>query len=440
MTYPELIRAKRDGLALSDREWQHFVRGIASGDASDAQVAAMAMACYFRDLDPEERIAVTLAMRDSGEVLDWRDVARNGPLIDKHSTGGVGDLVSLVLGPLLAACGGMVPMIAGRGLAHTGGTVDKLEAIPGYNPHPEPAVFQRIVQQEGVAIAGQTAALAPADRRLYALRDVTATVEQVGLITASILSKKLAAGLEHLVMDIKVGNGAFMQTAEAGRALARAICEVGTGSGMPTTALLTRMDMPLARAAGNAVEVEEAVALLRGEVRSEPLKAVTWALASELLVASGLADDAAAAVRQLDRAWSSGAAAERFDGMVAAMGGQPAAPLPVAPICRPIPALQGGAVVAVDARAVGLAVVGLGGGRTRPGAAVDAAVGLTGLAFVGESPGAELGWVHARTESQAEDAIRAVQAAYSLGEDPPASMPVVLERIDAYNHGQSQGV
>lgn len=430
MTYPEMIRAKRDGEALSASDWQAFVRGISSGDASDAQVAAMAMACYFQDLDTTERVAVTLAMRDSGQVLDWSQVPCNGPVVDKHSTGGVGDLVSLVLGPLVAACGGYVPMIAGRGLAHTGGTVDKLEAIAGYNPHPSPADFQRIVRKVGVGIAGQTEALAPADRRLYALRDVTATVEQVGLITASILSKKLAAGLEHLVMDIKVGNGAFMATAAKGRTLAQAICDVGTGSGMPTTALLTRMDAPLARAAGNAVEVEEAWALLRGEVRSEPLKAVTWALSAELLVSSGLCPDVAAANQHVDRAWSSGAAAEKFEQMVAAMGGDVHAPLPTAQVRRVIPApVKGGIVAAVDTRRVGLAVVELGGGRTRPGAPIDPAVGLTNLRFPGEPVEAGLGTVHARTEQEAERAIAAVQSAYRVGEEVAPQEAPIIERI-----------
>ena len=436
MTYPEMIRAKRDGLALSPEDWRAFVQGITSGDASDAQVAAMAMACYYQDLNAAERIAVTLAMRDSGQVLDWSAVPCNGPIFDKHSTGGIGDLVSIVLGPLLAACGGYVPMIAGRGLAHTGGTVDKLESIPGYNPHPDPADFQRIVQRVGVAIAGQTAALAPADRRLYSLRDVTATVEQVGLITASILSKKLAAGLEHLVMDIKVGKGAFMQTVEQGRELAQAICDVGTGSGMPTTALLTRMDDPLARSAGNAVEIDEAVALLRGEVRSEPLRQVTWALAAELLVNSGLASSLADATRQLDAAWNAGTAYERYAQSVAAMGGQPDAALPSAPIRKPIPVLRPGVVVDIDSRAVGLAVVSLGGGRTRPGAPIDPAVGFTELAFTGETPNQQLGVVHARTEAEADAAIRAIQQAYTMGDEAPRATEPILERVISTHHGQ----
>lgn len=431
MTYPELIRNKRDGHALTAEQWQHFVKGISSGDASDAQVAAMAMACYFQDLNAAERIAVTCAMRDSGQVLNWTEVACNGPIMDKHSTGGVGDLVSLVLGPLLAACGGFVPMIAGRGLAHTGGTVDKLEAIPGYNPHPSPADFQRVVQSVGVAIAGQTEAFAPADRRLYSLRDVTATVEQIGLITASILSKKLAAGLEHLVMDIKVGNGAFMQSVERGRELAQTICDVGTGSGMPTTALLTRMDAPLARAAGNAVEVEEARALLEGDVRSVQLKNVTWSLAAELLMSSHLATDEAAAHVLLNQAWESGAAAERFEKMVVEMGGELSLKMPQAPIQRVIPSLTAGYVAEVDTRKVGLAVVDLGGGRTRPGAPIDPAVGFTNLAFPGESVESGLGMVHARTEEEAQAAIRALQSAYSIDQEQAAFEGAIIERIES---------
>lgn len=428
MTFPEMIRAKRDGLALSPAEWQKFIHGITSGEASDAQVAAMAMACYFKDLNEAERIAVTCAMRDSGHVLDWSRFPCAGPIFDKHSTGGVGDVVSLILGPLLAACGGFVPMIAGRGLAHTGGTVDKLESIPGYNPHPSPDDFQRIVQRVGVGIAGQTEALAPADRRLYSLRDVTATVEQVGLITASILSKKLAAGLQYLVMDIKVGNGAFMETPDQGRSLARAICGVGNGSGMQTTALLTTMDAPLARAAGNALEVEEAMALLKGEVRSEVLKEVTWSLCMELLVQSKLAQNSVEARSKLDEAWTSGEAWNRFQRMVEAMGGRLNEPLPQAPFSYMVKAEVPGVVESIDTRAVGLAVVGLGGGRTTPNAPILPDVGFSELRFPGEDVSQGLGRVHARSADAAEAGAQALQRAYHIGK-PPGVSRVVLERI-----------
>ena len=261
---PEIIRSKRDGGELSAKEIRRFIEGVTSGEVTDAQIAAFSMAAFFKDLTMAERTEITRSMRDSGEVLHWNEFQLNGPIVDKHSTGGIGDTVSLMLAPILAACGGFVPMIAGRGLAHTGGTVDKLESIPGYNTQPTVRDFQKVVASTGMAIAGQTADLAPADRRMYATRDVTATVEQYGLITASILSKKLAAGVDHLVMDIKVGNGAFMQDMESARALAHSLCQVGTEAGMPTEALLTNMDQPLAHTAGNALEVMEAISYLKG--------------------------------------------------------------------------------------------------------------------------------------------------------------------------------
>ena len=288
---PEIIRKKRDGFALSSGEIQRFIQGVTSNEVTDAQIAAFSMASIFQDLDQRERTDLTLAMRDSGAVLDWKSFNLQGPLLDKHSTGGVGDTVSFVLAPILAACGGFVPMIAGRGLAHTGGTIDKLEAIPGYNTAPTIEHFQRTVRDVGFAIAGQTADLAPADRRMYATRDVTATVEQYGLITASILSKKLAAGLETLVMDIKVGNGAFMTDVAVARVLAKSLCSVGTRAGMPTQALLTDMNQPLADAAGNALEVAEAIQVLTGEITASRLRDVTVALAVQNLCLSGLVKD-----------------------------------------------------------------------------------------------------------------------------------------------------
>ena len=255
----EIIRKKRDRQALSRDEIAEFVRGVVDGSVANEQVAAFAMAVYFNDMSLDECVALTLAQRDSGQVLAWDEFDLPGPLIDKHSTGGVGDLTSLLLGPMVAACGGFVPMISGRGLGHTGGTLDKLAAIPGYNLVPEAAAFQHIVREVGVAIIGQTAQLAPADKRIYAIRDVTATVESIAMITASILSKKLAAGLKGLTMDIKVGSGAFMPTYEKSLDLARSIVEVGNGAGMRTTAVLTDMSQPLAPCAGNAVEIRCAI-------------------------------------------------------------------------------------------------------------------------------------------------------------------------------------
>src|SRR5580698_1691925 len=288
----EIIRAKRDGETLSAGEIGDFVAGFSSGAIGEGQIAAFAMAVFFRGMNIDERVHLTRAMMRSGEVLDWSGANLPGPVLDKHSTGGIGDNVSLMLAPMLAACGAFVPMISGRGLGHTGGTLDKLDSIPGYVSQPDLALFKRVVRQAGCAIIGQTADLAPADRRLYAIRDVTATVESVALITASILSKKLAAGLQALVMDVKTGSGAFMPTLAASRELAASIATVATDAGLPTVSLITDMDEPLASAAGNAVEIRNAVDYLTGARRDKRLHRVTMALGLELLALSGLAHDA----------------------------------------------------------------------------------------------------------------------------------------------------
>ena len=285
----EIIRAKRDGETLSAGEIGDFIAALTSGAVTEGQAAAFAMAIYFRGMSLDERVALTRAMTRSGASLDWRDANLPGPILDKHSTGGVGDNVSLMLAPMLAACGAYVPMISGRGLGHTGGTLDKLDSIPGYDSQPDLALFKRVVKEAGCAIIGQTADLAPADRRLYAIRDVTATVESVALITASILSKKLAAGLQGLVMDVKTGSGAFMATLDGARELATSIATVANDAGLPTVSLITDMNEPLASAAGNAVEIRNAVDYLTGARRDERLDRVTMALGAELLALSGLA-------------------------------------------------------------------------------------------------------------------------------------------------------
>ncbi|MET0314029.1 MAG: thymidine phosphorylase, partial [Hansschlegelia sp.] len=332
----EAIRAKRDGGRFSDADLEALVTGIADGGLSDAQVGAFAMAAFLQGLDPRETVALTRAMTRSGVVLAWPDLP--GPVLDKHSTGGVGDVVSLLLGPALAACGAHVPMISGRGLGHTGGTLDKLDSIPGYRSQPELDLFRRVVTDVGCAIIGQTADLAPADRRLYAVRDVTATVESIPLITASILSKKLAAGLGGLVMDVKSGSGAFMPTAERARALAASIVEVAKGAGLPTVALVTDMDEPLAPVAGNAIEVLHAVEVLAGRRSDLRLAEATVALGAEALVLGGLAADTAEGRIRIAAALSSGAAAERFGRMVFSLGGpvdlvdRPRAHLAAAPV------------------------------------------------------------------------------------------------------------
>ena len=322
MTLPqEIIRAKRDGRELTEAEIGEFIAGLTSGVVTEGQAAALAMAVFFNGMTLDERIALTRAMTLSGETLDWRAPDLPGPVLDKHSTGGVGDNVSLMLGPMLAACGAFVPMISGRGLGHTGGTLDKLDSIPGYATQPDLLAFKRVVREAGCAIIGQTEALAPADRRLYAIRDVTATVESVALITASILSKKLAAGLEGLVMDVKTGSGAFMPTLKGAHELAQSIAAVATGAGLPTVSLITDMNEPLASAAGNAVEVKSAVDFLIGRRRDARLHRVTLALGAEALSLAGLARDAEEGAMLMQRTLDSGAAAERFERMVAGLGG-----------------------------------------------------------------------------------------------------------------------
>ena len=432
----EIIRRKRDGLTLSGDDIRRFIAGLSDGSISEGQTAAFAMAVFLRGMTTPETVALTLAMRDSGTVLDWPALGVDGPVVDKHSTGGIGDKVSLILGPLLAACGAFVPMISGRGLGHTGGTLDKLAAIPGYRVDVDDATFARVVREVGCAIIGQTAHLAPADRRLYAVRDVTATVESLPLITASILSKKFAEGTRALVMDVKVGNGAFMADLASARALALNIVDVATGAGVPTTALITDMDQVLGSFVGNALEVEESLAVLAGESRPPRLIEVTLALAAEALVLCGIAADIAAGHRLAQAKLSDGSAAEVFARMVAALGG-PADifaardALPRAPVVRPVAPARPGIVAAMDTRAIGLAVIGLGGGRTRADQGIDSRVGFSGFAGLGEAVNAArpLCFVHAASEAAAAQAADAVRAAVAIGEAPPAIAPVVRERV-----------
>jgi len=431
----EVIRKKRDGLRLSDAEIEFLVKGIADGKGlADAQVGALAMALFLNGMDAAERIALTRAMTHSGNVLSWKAENLPGPIVDKHSTGGVGDKVSLMLAPMVAACGSYVPMISGRGLGHTGGTLDKFESIPGYSAKPDLALFRRVVREAGCAVIGQTADLAPADKRLYAIRDVTGTVESIGLITASILSKKLAAGLDALVMDVKFGSGAFMAKFDDAKALAQSIVEVANGAGLRTRALLTDMDRPLGRTAGNALEMREAVAYLKGE-RDARLHDVTKALAVEMLDLSGVAPRAQAGAK-IEAALASGQAAERFARMVAGLGGPKDfleridAYLPNAPIIRPVYAPTKGVVAKIDTREIGIAVLELGGGRVDPTQAIDHAVGITDIASTGAEigPGQPIAILHARDEASAEKAARTLIAAYTLG-DAPTTPPVVRETL-----------
>lgn len=432
----EIIRRKRDGKQLRDDEIAAFIQGVTDNSVTEGQVAAFCMATLLKGMTMPERIALTRAMTQSGNVLDWSDL--DGPVLDKHSTGGVGDKVSLILGPAIAACGGYNPMISGRGLGHTGGTLDKFDAIPGYQSQPDLATLRRVVRDAGTAIIGATDDIAPADRRIYSIRDVTGTVESIDLITASILSKKLAAGLDGLVMDVKFGSGAFAAKFEDAIALAESIATVGTGAGTPTVALLTDMNQVLGTTAGNAVEVSEAIDLLAGGARDQRLYDVTRALVAQALVLGNLAVDSDAGAAAFDRAIDSGAAAERFGKMVTGLGG-PAdfverfgGYLPTAATVRDVTADRQGIVTAVDTRAIGVAVVAMGGGRTRPQDAIDHAVGLTDIVGIGDTvDDRPLARIHAADEASAEHAANTIRQAVTIGDRAPVNHPLIAKRITA---------
>lgn len=433
----EIIRRKRDGRTLSDDEIEAFVRGITDGSISEGQVAAFAMAVFFRGMSRDEAVTLTSAMTRSGIVLDWRDLALPGPILDKHSTGGVGDKVSLMLAPIVAACGGFVPMVSGRGLGHTGGTLDKLGAIPGYRTGPDTETFRRVVREVGCAIVGATEGFVPADKRLYAIRDVTATVESIPLITASILSKKLATSTQGLAMDVKTGSGAFAADEAMARDLARSIVEVANGAGLPTCALITDMDQVLGTTVGNAVELRETAAYLAGGPRDPRLHEVVMALAAEMLVMGGLQPDLAGARAAAEAALASGRAREVFARMAAALGA-PAdfldrieSHLSRAPVAKPCPAPAAGFVAGMDARAIGVAVVALGGGRVRASDDIDPAVGFSEVAGIGTPVrmGDPLAIVHAASESNADAAAATIRASIRIAETAPGRTPVVRDAI-----------
>lgn len=429
-----IIAKLRDEEHLSPAEITWFAKGIASGAVSDAQAGAFAMAVLLNGLVPEERVALTKAMRDSGQVLKW-DLP--GPVLDKHSTGGIGDCVSLLLAPALAVCGAYVPMISGRGLGHTGGTLDKLESIPGYTTDVSVERLQALTAQIGCAIVGASADIAPADKRLYAIRDISGTVESVDLITASILSKKLAAGLEGLVLDVKLGSGAFMKDMEDAEDLAEALVETAQGAGCMTTALITDMSQPLVANAGNALEVITVMETLTGRNVTPALWDLTCALGGEALALGGLAADAGEGAQKIERTLESGAAAERFGEMVAELGGPVdfverwPDRLPAAPVLRPVFAGADGTVQAIDGQALGMAVVGLGGGRRQQSDKLNLSVGLSGLVALGQrvTPDQPLAMVHAASEADAEAAAAAVRGAYRLGERMPTVPPLVMRRL-----------
>jgi thymidine phosphorylase len=431
----EIILTKRNGGVLPAPEIREFIQALSDGRLSEGQIAAFAMTIWFNGMNRDETVALTLAMRDSGDVMAWPDLDR--PVADKHSTGGVGDNVSLMLAPIVAACGAAVPMISGRGLGHTGGTLDKLDSIPGYDIFPSAERFREVVGEIGCAIIGQTGEIAPADKRLYAIRDVTATVDSVPLITASILSKKLAAGLQSLTMDIKVGNGAFMQTMGEAEVLARSIVDVANGAGVKTTALITDMNQPLADCAGNAVEVAHAMAFLEGSKSGTRLYQVVMAFAADMLVNAGLATSLAEAHAKASQALDNGAALERFGHMVHALGGPLdfaenwKAHLPVAPIVRPVPAPDSGFVSAYATREAGLAVIALGGGRTHPDDTIDHRTGFSAILPRGTrvERGEPVAFVHAADEASAERGAWHYLSAVTIADEAPAESPVILDRI-----------
>ena len=426
----ELLRAKRAGEVWSADDIDFLVHGMVDETLGDEQLGALAMAVALRGMDEGERVALTLAMRDSGRVMRWEGL--EGPVLDKHSTGGIGDSTSLLIGPWVAACGGFVPMITGRGLGHTGGTCDKLESIPGYTTAPDPARFESILRELGVAIIGQTSDLAPADRRLYGVRDVTGTVDSLPLIVASILSKKLAEGLDGLVLDVKYGSGAVVQELEAAAELARTLAATATTAGTPTRALLTDMNQSLGRCAGNALEIREIIGLLTGTIRGGRLFELSRRLSAELLQLGRLADDQADAFERLDAAWDRGEVADRFARMVSALGGpgdlieRPDDHLARASFVADLPPEGAGVVQQIDVRRLGLAVIELGGGRHQASDRVDGSVGLSDLAAIGEVVDGQrpLMRVHARGQDDLERVTKALRDCFIISDGEVSPPPL----------------
>lgn len=432
-TLVELIAKKRDGGRLSSEQIERIVRAFGSGELADYQMSALCMAIFFRGMDDEETVALTRAMLHSGDVIDLSDVP--GVKVDKHSTGGVGDKVSLCLAPLVAACGVPVPMVSGRGLGHTGGTLDKLEAIPGFNVTLDVDTFRRIVRDVGACMIGQTSRIAPADKRIYALRDVTATVESIPLIVASILSKKLAEGIDALVLDVKVGRGAFMKTEERAGELAEALVRVGTAAGKRVVALLTDMGAPLGVAIGNAIETREAIEVLRGNGPADLIEC-TLALGAEMLMLGHVAQTESEARDKLRQAIASGQAARLFERMIEAQGGDPRVVeqpsiLPLAPVHVMVPADREGFVVSIDSLELGLTGVAMGAGRTRADQPVDHAVGIEVLAQRGSKVerGQALARIHVRTQEAGDAILERVRQAFQIAPESVGSTPLVLRRI-----------
>ena len=437
MLFSDVIRNKRDGGELSQSEIEILVKGLSDGSLPAEQISSLAMAIFLNSMSFDETARLTLAMARSGRVLDWPGLGVERPVVDKHSTGGIGDKVSFLLAPIAAACGCAVPMISGRGLGHTGGTLDKAESIPGYRATPDLDEFVEVVRSVGCAIIGQTAELAPADRRFYAIRDITGTVESVPLITASILSKKIAAGNQALVMDVKVGSGAFMATIEEARVLARSILGTAEAADLKAAAVITDMDQPLGRMVGNALEMAEVVACLRGEDGDDRLREVVVDLVGEMLVLAALAENRSSGRERAEAALSSGEAAEVFGRMVCTLGGpkdfleRAETYFPRAPVIRPVSPSESGDLAAVDGRAVGNAVIELGGGRRRAEDELDLSVGFADFAPLGSEvgPDSPIAMVHAASENDAERAAQRLLAACRIAETAPEIAPILRERL-----------
>ncbi len=430
----EIIKNKRDGNVLSKDEIDFFIQGIANNTVSEGQIAAFAMAVFFQDMNSSERINFTQSMVNSGDVLDWSDMNLNGPILDKHSTGGVGDKISLMLAPIIAACGGYVPMISSRGLGHTGGTLDKFDAIPGYNTSPDKTLFRNTVKDIGCAIIGQTANLAPADKRFYATRDITATVDCIPLITASILSKKLAEGLDGLVMDVKSGSGAFASSFKMAQDLAQAIVDV---SSVKTTAIITDMSQVIGYTAGNALEVQETLDYLTLKNQEPILHELVMTICSEMLVLGKLAKNQKDGLYQVESVLNSGKAAEVFAKMVSALGGpndlieNPDKYLAKAKVIRPVYPKGSGFIHTMDTRLIGLAVVDLGGGRRMASDSIDYSVGFSDTCHIGDKAEKDkpLAFVHANTLEQANQAAENLSKIIQLSEEEVDSPKVIIEKV-----------
>ncbi len=432
----ELIRKKRDHHSLSPEEISFFIQGITAGTIADSQIGAMTMAMFLNGMSKNEITALTLNMRDSGDTLKWHGL--NGPIVDKHSTGGVGDKISLMLAPMLASCGAYVPMISGRGLGHTGGTLDKFDSIPGYQTCPDNSLFAKTVKNVGCAIIGQTGNLAPADKKIYAIRDVCGTVESIPLITASILSKKLAAGLDYLIMDLKCGNGAFMNNRKDARSLAHSIVDVANNAGTGTKAILTDMNQVLGSAVGNAVEMQEAVDYLKNINVDSRLHKITMTLCSELLVQSKLFKSTDTAAKQLQKNIDSGLALEIFARMIASLGGpkdfveKTEKYLPQSHLKLPVFAAHSGYISAMDTRNIGLAVIELKGGRTRPDQKIDHATGFTGFCQIGDFVDTQtpLAYIHAANDADYQKAADILRSNIIISEQKPRKGKTIFEVIE----------